>query len=157
MRWMSSGSGLFHATLKQIVENFKTLVEHLRWSRKTILGEIKFEVVVRLTLMELFLQIIQHRTEMLSTRMKVFTSLERASLTLNNEKSALISLLDGNDEFVAIDDIDTSSSSILRQKSSSFVAFTVLVVGGNTAEKKSNKNYWKVKLDHDGKILCNEK
>lgn len=57
-------------------------------------------------------------------------------LTLNNEKSALISLLDGVDEFVAIDDIDASSSSIFRQMSSSFVAFDLLVVGGNTKERQ---------------------
>jgi hypothetical protein len=60
------------------------------------------------------------------------------NLTLNNEKSALISLLDGCDEFVAIDDIDVSSSSIFLQMSSSFVAFDVLVVGGNTANKENN-------------------
>jgi hypothetical protein len=63
----------------------------------------------------------------------------RHELTLNNEKSALISLLDGCDEFVAIDDIDVSSSSIFLQMSSSFVAFDVLVAAGNT-ERKNNEN-----------------
>lgn len=76
--------------------------------------------------------------------MKVYTSVERVLLTLNNEKSALISLLDDSDEFVAIDDIDASSSSIFRQISSNFVALDVLVVGGNTKEKKNNKIYHKV-------------
>lgn len=60
-----------------------------------------------------------------------------ARLTLNNAKSALISLLDGCDEFVAVDDIEVvSSSSIFRQMSSSFVALAVLVDGGNTGERK---------------------
>lgn len=57
------------------------------------------------------------------------------SLTLNNEKSALISLLEGVDEFVAIDDIDASPSLILRQISSSCVGFGVLVAAGNTGRK----------------------
>lgn len=66
-------------------------------------------------------------------------------LTLNNEKSALISLLDGCDEFVAIDDIDESSSSILRQISSSFaVAFALLAVGGNTKERENRKKDEKI-------------
>lgn len=58
-----------------------------------------------------------------------------SELTLNNEKSALISLLDGCDEFVAIDDIDVSSSSIFLQMSSSFVALDVLDAG-NTANRR---------------------
>lgn len=60
-------------------------------------------------------------------------------LTLNNAKSALISLLDGCDEFVAIDDIDVSSSSILcRKKSSSFGALDALDAddGGSTKKEK---------------------
>lgn len=57
-------------------------------------------------------------------------------LTLNNEKSALISLLDDCDEFVAIDDIGDSDSSSILQMSSSLVAFAVLVVGGSTANGK---------------------
>jgi hypothetical protein len=52
----------------------------------------------------------------------------------------LISLLDDCDEFVAILDIGDSSSSIFLQMSSSFVAFDVLVVDGNTAnETKKTK------------------
>lgn len=70
---------------------------------------------------------------------KELTKVFSVSLTLNNAKSALISLLDGCDELVAIDDIDNddvSSSSILRQKSSSFVGLDVLVVADNTGEWK---------------------
>lgn len=63
------------------------------------------------------------------------------SLTLNSAKSALISLLD---ELVAIDDIDdiddeVSSSSIFRQKSSSFTGFETLAVAGNTGEWNETK------------------
>lgn len=62
-------------------------------------------------------------------------------LTLNNEKSALISLLDDCDEFVAIDDIGDSDSSSILQMSSSLVAFAVLVVGGSTANTNRNENH----------------
>jgi hypothetical protein len=68
-------------------------------------------------------------------------------LTLNNSKSALISLLAGcDDEFVAIDDIDGSSSSSSTsstlQMSSSLVGFEVflLVVGGSTGKKGKTMN-----------------
>ncbi len=65
-------------------------------------------------------------------------------LTLNREKSTLISLLEGwfdNDdellrvELDAMDDIeDSPPSSDLLQISSSLAAFDVLVVGGKTAK-----------------------
>lgn len=75
-----------------------------------------------------------------------FTSIQwrkkLTNLTLNSEKSAFISLLDGwcdDDDWFeldAIEDIDDESSgSIFLQMSSSFVAFAVLVVGGSTAKK----------------------
>lgn len=89
-----------------------------------------------------------------------------SQLTLNREKSALISLLDDCDEFVAIDDIDVSSSSILlRQMSSSFVAtfFAELVPpGGNTESERekqlkigvNNEKMWK---NRSRRFLCNER
>lgn len=69
--------------------------------------------------------------------------------TLNNEKSALISLLDDWDEFtlllVAIDDIEASLSMLLvRQISSNLAAFETLVVGGNTARKRNEKIWLKI-------------
>lgn len=69
--------------------------------------------------------------------------------TLNNEKSALISLLDDWDEFtlllVAIDDIEASLSMLLvRQISSNLAAFETLVVGGNTVRKRNEKIWLKI-------------
>lgn len=72
---------------------------------------------------------------------ELFTIARAFVLTLNNEKSALISLLDDCDELVAIDDIGDSSSSIFLQVSSSFcwlLAFDLLAVGGNTANRRAS-------------------
>lgn len=75
-------------------------------------------------------------------------------LTLNSEKSTLISLLEGwcvddvddellNVELDARDDIDDSPpSSDFLQMSSNFAAFDVLVVGGNTIKKENFYVNW---------------